>query len=138
MSNNMTEIKMNNCFYINKNQKAFANDCLNKDVLVEFWYNCSFQLSKIDLSTIKEYEFYIGKAKKPSLKSGEYAINVEENGVYVVAKGEKELIRAFVTLAQKMSMDYDGKVKIEACQIEEEPKVKVQMAHFCIFPETKL
>ncbi len=138
MSNNIADKKMNNCFYINKNQKAFANDCLNKDVLVEFWHNCSFQFSKIDLSTINEFEFYIGNAKKPSLKSGEYAINVEENGVYVVAKGEKELIRAFVTLAQKMSMDYDGNVKIDVCQIEEEPKVKVQMAHFCIFPETKL
>ena len=125
-------------YLLEKNVLAFGNDCLSCDTLIEFYHNCAYRVSKINFTNISGYEFYIGKQEKPSLTNGDYVISVSNKGIYVVAKGKKELIHAYVTLLQKIVMQDDGSVAIEDCLIEHNPPIKRQMVFYGIAPETKL
>ena len=103
---------MNNCFYIDNNVLATANSCINSLAIKDFWRNCSFRTSQISFSQIDSYEFIIGSPKKISLDNYEYAISVDNYGVYVLANSNNSLIRGVITLFQLMKMDENGRVKI--------------------------
>lgn len=67
----------------------------------------------------------------------DYAISVEETGVFIDASNEKNLIYGFMTLIDLIKIDENKNVYIPCCEIKEKAKIKNRMIHFCLFPETE-
>lgn len=120
---------------------AFANPCLDKKVIRELWHGFTFHTSVLEITGVDDLIFSIGKADKLSLDGSSYSINVEKDGVCIVANGEKDLIMGFMTLLDRIyAEDENGNtvLKIDCCEIRETPLIKNRMVHFCIFSETEL
>ncbi|MBQ9544283.1 MAG: family 20 glycosylhydrolase [Clostridia bacterium] len=120
---------------------SIAHPCLNKDIMKEFWYNFSFQCSKLNVFETEKFIFRIGNADPLPLDGCEYSINIETEGVCVYAENEKDLIHGFMTLLdrfQAIDRDETLAIGIECCQIKDKPMIRNRMAHFCVFPETEL
>ena len=77
---------------------AVAHSCLRSPVFREFWSNFSFRASALTVEECDEYRFSVGAAQDVSLDGYDFAIRVTEEGIFLRAKGEKELIRGFMTL----------------------------------------
>ncbi len=124
-------------FYLDKTLTAKAHSCVCKEEILEFFCRCAFTLSRVSVTKSSELIFKIGDNDGIDVEDCEYTISVTESGVCVRAKTEKDLIRGVVTLAQSIITD-DERVKIDCCEIRDSAKIKVRMAHFCIFASTKL
>ncbi len=116
---------------------ARANACLDKEVLKEFWYNFSYHASSLSISVTDELIFSIGSTAAIPLSDSEYSINVDENGICLLAKSKADLVRGFMTLIDRIRA-VDTKIsEIGFCRIEDSAAIKSRMVHFCIFPETE-
>lgn len=124
--------------HIEKEVFAKANAVLDKTVLREFWKGFTFGGSEIDFTRVDDFTFSVGKAKKIECENYSYAINVEREGVFISADGEKSLIRAFVTFLDLIKCDEDGVPTVKCVEIKEKALIEKRMIHFCIFPETEL
>ena len=91
-------------FNIKSQEKALANKVLNTKTLKEFWHSFTYKTSSIEIEEVSEFIFKIGNAKKPNLMGNDYAINVESEGVYVIAKDGKSLIKGYITLLDLIIM----------------------------------
>lgn len=120
---------------------ATSNACIDKNVISELWHGFTFHFSTLKVTRTDGFVFSMGTARPLSLDGSSYAINVENDGVYITAKGEKDLITGFMTLIDRIyAEDEDGKtvLKIDCCEIKETPMIQNRMVHFCVFPETQL
>ena len=93
---------MSKFFKIKKSVVAKTNSVLCTETLAEFWNGCSFRTSSIAFEKTDALTFGIGNATPIFDKDSDYAINVEEGGVFVSANDEKGLIRGFITLCKMM------------------------------------
>ncbi len=125
-------------FYLTKQTPVFAHSCIFSQTLKDFWQNCSVNTHALQGEETKEYVFRSGKVKMPTLEDSEYAVSVQKSGAYAIAKNEKSLIRAVVSLAQKIELDENIRPYVSCCEYKSKPLVQNQMTHFCIFPETEL
>ena len=135
--------KSDNCinkdgsFYLDENVSAVAHKSVCKTEILEFFYRCAFTLCKVSATKSEELIFKIGNNDGIEVVDCEYTISVTKSGACVRANTEKDLIRGVVTLAQRVETD-DERIKIDCCEIRDNAKIKVRMAHFCIFASTKL
>lgn len=139
--NSESTVKKRGSFTVPENVKAVAHSCLNKSVIKEFWSNFTFGTSQLEIVETDELVFLIGNAEIPSLEDCDYSINVEKDGACIRAVSEKELVRGYVTLLDKIcAVDgSDGTVaECPSCLICDRAQIKNRMVHFCVFPETKL
>ena len=125
-------------FNIKSQEKALANKVLNTKTLKEFWHSFTYKTSSIEIEEVSEFIFKIGNAKKPNIMGNDYAINVESEGVYVIAKDGKSLIKGYITLLDLIIMRDKDCVSINAIEFSETPRIKNLMVHYCVFPDTKL
>ena len=123
-------------FRIKENVKAKTNSVLNTETAKDFWRGCSFRTSELECETCEELIFSIGNATPIFDKDSDYAINIEESGVFVSANDEKGLIRGFITLC-KMIKTQGDEVVIECKKAQEKPFIGIRMAHLCIFNNTE-
>ncbi len=139
--NPKTIIKTNGSFIFPKKINAIAHSCLNKDIIKEFWNSFSFNSSILSISECNEFIFSIGNTPKLPLDDNEYSINIEEDGICVYAKNEKDLLRGFMTLLDRIkAVDLGEQTAAEAecCQIKDRALIQSRLVHFCIFPETEI
>ena len=125
-------------FLLNENLSAKANMAINKSELINLWHNFSFGMSRLTIEETDEFIFSVGNAKKPELGDGGYAINIDKDGIFILADNEKNLIYGFTTLLDMIRMTEPGRAELESCTLTGSPKIKIRMAHFCVFPDTKL
>ena len=128
-------------FTFSGNINAIAHNCLNKNIIKEFWSNFTFQSSALTVCESKDFIFSIGKAKPLSLDGYDYSINIESSGVCICAESENNLILGFMTLLDRFhAIDRDEAlaIEVECCQIKDNPIIQNRMVHFCIFPETEI
>ena len=134
-------IKKDGSFIIEKEVCAKAHTCLSTAVIKEFWEGFTFLSSRLCVNEVKELVFEVGKAARPVLSDGEYAINVEEGGFSVVGESESALVRGVMTLFDRIvPVEIDGvsRAEIKCFELSEKPLLENRMVHFCIFPETTL
>lgn len=120
---------------------AFAQSCLNKDIIKEFWFNYTAHCSALEITETDEYVFSIGKAEKLSVDDYDYTINITASGMCISARDEKALIHGFMTLIDQFKVVDDrgeNEIRLECCQIRERALIENRMIHFCVFPETEL
>ncbi len=125
------------CFYLEKTLNVVAHSSVCKTEILEFFYRCAFTLCKVQAKESGELIFKIGDDDGIDVGEHEYTISVTKSGVCVRANTKADLVRGVVTLAQLVQTD-DDRVKIDCCEIRDSSKIKVRMAHFCIFASTKL
>ena len=135
-------IKHEGRFVIPTNACASANACLNTPIIKEFWKNFTFQASTLSVSECDGYAFTLGNAERLPLDGCDYTVNVTESGLCVYAESEKDLIRGFMTLLDRIVAE-DNEVNatvaaVECCEIRDSAEIKNRMIHFCIFAETEL
>ena len=133
--------KAEGSFVFSGNVTAIAHPCLNKPVFCELWKNFTFQASTLTISESDEYIFSVGNVEKLALDGNEYSIHIQPSGVCVYAADEKNLIRGFMTLLDRLqAIDQDGGIAIatDCCEIRDRAEVAFRAVHFCIFPETEL
>ena len=133
-----TKNKNGKKFVIDGKVKAVANKALNKDILKEFWYGHAFHLSEIEMTETPAMEFVIGNPKKVELGGNAYAVNVDENGIYLTAQDEQKLVWAYMTLIDMIRIFEDDKLGVECNEFAESPLVKNQMVHYCFAPPLEL
>lgn len=128
-------------FELSEKVCAKANKCLQKEIIKEFWHNFAYECSELNLCECEEYSFSIGNTEKLPLEGFDYSIHVNQEGVNVYAKSEKNLIQGFMTLLDQLKIkdsEEEMIVGFTGCQIKDRALIQNRMVHFCIFPETKL
>lgn len=125
-------------FYIPSKVNALCHPVLNKKVIKEFWKGHTYRLTTLSTTNDDALIFKVGDVEIPSLEENNYAINVMESGIAVVGKDEQCLIQGFMTLIDMIKLKDDGQAYISTCFVREKLPMQALMAHFCIFPETKL
>lgn len=142
MFNPVYEIKSDKVFSFGSEIKATANGCLNNEAIKDFWKGFCCQAGNIEITPCGEVIFSVGKAEKPSLDGNQYAVNVEETGIFIVGDSGKGLINGYITLLQQIKAkkisDEESVFEIQCGVFKEKPKFLNQMVHFCVFPETEL
>lgn len=120
---------------------AGAHACLCNEIFAKLWDGYTYRSSALEIFETNELVFIIGNAARPELADGDYAVNVEKNGVCIVADSEKELIRGFMTLLD-MLRPADGEGAVSVCAplgiYREKAKIGLRMIHYCLFPENEL
>lgn len=125
-------------FAVEKNVAATAGKALNTAIIREFWENFSFKSSALSITESEENIFVIGNAERPDMLGSDFGIKITSSGIYIAAKDERSLIRAFLTLIDGMKMSADGDVYLEVGEFSAASAVGIRMVHFCVFPDTKL
>ena len=121
--------------------KAISNNAINKDIFKEFWNRFSYTYSDLEITEINSLEFIVGNPQKIELNGNSYAINVDNNGIYLVGDNTNSLIWAFMTLIDQIKIREENNktsLLIECFTLAETPLIKNRIVHYCIFPETKL
>lgn len=121
---------------------AAANICLDNDSIKSFWKGFCCQSSELEIKSSDKLIFLIGNAEKPELDGNQYAVNVESTGICITGDSEKGLINGFMTLLHQIKVrkitDENTVFEVKCGMFKENPYVKNQMVHFCVFPETEL
>ena len=131
------------CFLFGSTVQAAAHPCLNNDAIRSFWQGFCCQSGCIQFTKqAEEFLLSVGEAQKPNLDGYAYAVNIEKTGFCIVGSSEKGLIRGLMTLLQQIrpqQLSENAAVFALPCgKFKENPRLKNQMVHFCIFPETEL
>ncbi len=128
-------------YYFGNNVTATAHSSLNNDILKEFWHGFCCRASEIKLLKTCELALVIGDMPPEKCGSG-FLIKVTDSGVLVTAEDEKNLVRGFITLLDKIrpicTKEGEEKFGIPIGEWQETPPVANRMVHFCVFPDTKL
>lgn len=135
---NQKPLEKVNFFTLKGEVKAHCNSALNTSILKEFWYTHSFNASTISFIQVDSLTFSIGTPSSANLSSNEFVLSVQKDGIFATAKDEKALIRAYVTLLDKMKMNDEGEVVIPLGEYSENCQISTRMAHYCVFPDTKI
>ncbi len=118
--------------------KALGNACLKESVVADFWRGFTFQDSELQIRETAEYIFSVGKAEIPDTDGYAYAINIEKDGLCIVAENRQNLLQGFMTLLDRIHPAEDGTLLLDCCLIKDAPSTLNRMVHFCVFPETEL
>ncbi len=124
-------------FHIPAKANAVAGKALDSAIMKEFWHRFTFESSALSLNTADDFIFSLGEAKKVLPGEKDYAINVEETGIFLSAKDEKSLKEGFITLMDMFLPDGSG-AYADCVTLKESPLIKNRMIHFCVFPDTEL
>lgn len=128
-------------FRLPERVEAKAHPCLGAAVLGELWQNFALGTSRVTVSPEKKYVFSVGHAEGLPLEGWEYSINVEKDGICLLAESETGLLHGFMTLLDRfeaVDREEGTAVEIAACEIRDRALLSGRMVHFCIFPETEL
>ena len=120
---------------------ATAHPALNKAVICEFFQSFTFGCSEIEMLECEEYFFKIGTTEPIPLGENEYTIRITEGGICLLADGEQNLLKGFMTLLDRIvaiETESGMAASIECCEIRDRARIKNRMVHFCVFPETEL
>ncbi len=134
-------VKKEGSFLFSGKVRAIAHPCLQKDIIREFWHNFTCQCAQLSTCACDEYLFCVGEAEKLVPDDDTYTVNVTPRGICICAGNEKDLLRGFMTLLDRIrAVDTkDGLAcEVECCQIREQALIAIRMVHFCVFPETEL
>ena len=99
-----------------------------------------FNKASLSLENGKENTFLVGNISLPRIDEGcEYALQVNEGGIAILARDYGSLVRGFFSLLMKIKWEA-GNDKLFIDEVYElgKYKIKNRMAHLCIFPETEL
>lgn len=89
------------------------------------------------MKNTEECIFQIGTVELPVLRSGkEFVIRVNKNGIVIVGRDKKTLMRGILVLVQNMDLSEEGKTRILCGETESDYSILNRMIHFCFFPET--
>lgn len=104
----------------------------------KLWYRFCLNSSSLALVPGEENAFCIGVPKKIDLPANkEYAVSVEENGVYVIGRDYSSLMRGYFALLMKIEQNGDV-FQIECREETSRYLMKNRMIHICVFPENDL
>ncbi len=104
----------------------------------KLWYRFCLNSSSLALVPGEENAFCIGAPKKIDLPANkEYAVSVEENGVYVIGRDYSSLMRGYFALLMKIEQNGDV-FQIECREETSRYLMKNRMIHICVFPENDL
>lgn len=115
-----------------------AHAVLDNGTLADFFYEYAFRCARLTTRPTADLIFRIGDTAVPDARGADYAIRVDERGAAVSADSERGLVRGYLTLLDMIQIDCTGVPYLPYCEVRESPAVALRMAHFCIFPETKL
>ena len=142
MFNPNYEIKNGEKFTFGTNVTSAAHPCLDNEPIKSLWNGFCCQSGEIEISPCDELIFSVGTAERVELCGNQYAVNVEETGIFIIGDSEKGLINGFMTLLHQIKAkkftENDAVFEIDCGVFREKPNFKNQMVHFCIFPETEL
>lgn len=124
-------------FRIPENAEAVAGKALDSPIMKEFWHRFTFEGSKLSVKTTDEFIFSLGEAKKVFPNGKDYAISIEETGIFLSAKDERSLKEGLITLMDMFLPGEDG-AYADTLTLEESPLIRNRMIHFCVFPDTEL
>ena len=117
--------------------------CLDRELLARLWKGFCFTLGELELDPSGEKKkIVIGKETELALGDGEeYAVSVTEEGITVLGRDKRTLMRGFMALIARIEAEDLTKkreFRIGCCEIRGEFSINVRMAHLCVFPETEL
>ena len=130
---------MSNYFVLQENTVAKAPREMCNETTKNLWHHFTFTECNLHLEDNEGFAFQIGECDTPVLREGkEFCYNVNENGVYIVARDFSSLMRGYFDLLMQIEVDYtrDGALSIRAQTKEDSFTVKNRMIHFCIFKDT--
>ena len=133
--------KSNGRFVFSKTQTAFASPCLCKEIFSQLWQGFCYRLSDLKTTATEKPTFCIGKATPVPLGDYSYSIVIDESGVCISAKSDRDLILGFMTLIDRIyTIDQNDQTlcAIDCCKILESPRYDNRMIHLCIFPDMKI
>lgn len=124
-------------FYLSKESVATVNKDLDKQT-IELLFKCfSIELVQIMMKNTKAYVFRIGTVELPVLRAGkEFVIRVNKNGIAIVGKDEKKLMRGILVLVQNIDLSQEGNARVLCGETESDYSILNRMIHLCFFPET--
>lgn len=132
---------MKNMYYFTNTIIATAHKCLNKNILKEFWLGFCYMAGEITFKKTDELIFRIGNITPVKCEKG-FLIKITQDGILVTAQDEKNLVRGYITLLDKIKAISTEKNKekfgVEIGEWREYPPVANRMIHFCVFPDTKI
>ncbi len=132
-------IKKQGKLYLRNELSAKCHNALDNDIIKEFWYSHTYNLSQIKLNLADDLSFVIGDAEKLKLDGKAYSINVTQSGIAIVGKDKRSLIDGFMTLLDLIEITDDGEnATIDCFELKESPIIERRMIHFCIFHSTSL
>ena len=120
---------------------ATAHPALNKAVIREFFHNFTFGCSETEMLECGEYIFRLGNTDPIPLGESEYTIRIAESGICLLADGEQNLLKGFMTLLDRIlaiETESGMAASIECYEIRDRARIRNRMVHFCVFPETEL
>ena len=137
------EQKLNGVYSFGAKTIAKANACLSSPIFQELWNGFCCNCGELLIENVCDNVFILGEVgaiQKPE-RDG-YILEITEKGVAISANDEKNLLYGFFALLERIRVICTEKNKekfsITCCRVTDEPKVKLRMVHFCVFPETKL
>lgn len=130
-------IKKDGRFILAEKTDATANKALINDFIKDFWHGHSFKMSNLNLSESDKCIFETGNVKRLDLGDNAYVINVDIDGIFIVANSEKNLIYGFMTLLDMIEMKESDFAQIECFELKEKAIINKRMAHFCLLPDTE-
>lgn len=127
-------------FIIPKKAVAKSHPTLNKEIISEFWNNFTFTCSELSFTECEEYIFSVGDVSPLPLGKEGYSIRIEDGGLCLLAKDEKNLLSGFMTLLDRIKATDTEEIGavIDCAEILDSPAVGFCGVHFCVFPETEL
>ena len=108
----------------------------------ELWSRFSFDVSELSFASNDEkYAIIVGKPERKVTEGYDYSVHIDKNGIYLKAKGKKELCYAFTTLLQLIFGE--GTIKTEKAYVycgdyAAKAKIAFRALHFCLFPNVDL
>lgn len=129
---------MKDFYILNSKTIAVANAKMNNASVKKLWKSFTLGESEIEINSSEEFIFKIGCSTPPKIREGsEYALRVDENGAFIVAKDYPSLMRGFMSLVLKI--EHQKEIFFIKCVEEQsEYRVKNRMIHICVFPENDL
>ncbi|MBQ4323031.1 MAG: family 20 glycosylhydrolase [Clostridia bacterium] len=136
-----TTVKKEGTYCFGTQVRAVADPMLCTNLFEELWKGFCQQQSEITLLPGEKNRFLLGDAPFPILsETDEYALNITEMGIGLVAKNYRGLVHGLFTLLGSLDMRQirKGIFTVPCGEIHDAPLVKDRMVHLCVFPETSL
>lgn len=123
-----------NYFRINNDQPITLPQCTKDSVVVELLTKYTPGVAW-NVTFHDALEVRIGEGSEVSLDGNEYAVNIEENGVFIKGVDYAGTIRGFLTFLETIfcygKLDYRAECGI----LKEKPDIAFRAVHVCLFPE---
>ena len=134
--------KTTGSFFFGKDVTAKAHGTLCADIFSELWQGYTYRTSKLTVENTDKLIFTVGNAAPIDCDGYDYALNITEGGIYLASNTQEGLARGFISLIERIEpvelSNERAVLKLDCCEIRDNPALAVRMVHICVFPETDL